>query len=295
MEREMIHIDETICDGCGQCIPACHEGALQIIDGKARLVSDLLCDGLGACLGHCPQGAITIEKREAEPYDEIQVMQNTIPKGKNTVIAHLKHLKDHHETVFLKEGLEYLQSNKESLPFNFMDVIKELNGIHKAVHTACSTNSCPGSAERALKPTANKTFSPVAAPTHSTASELRQWPVQMHLINPSSSMFKGSDLVLAADCAGFAMADFHQRILKGKTLAIACPKLDHDQDTYLNKLVQLIDTAKINTLTVVIMEVPCCSGLLQLAKNARLQSQRKIPLKMIRVSAEGNILNDEWL
>lgn len=294
MEREMIHIDETICDGCGQCIPACHEGALQIIDGKARLVSDLLCDGLGACLGHCPQDAITIEKREAEPYDEIQVMQNTIPKGKNTVIAHLKHLKDHHETGFLKEGLEYLQSNKESLPFNFMDVIKELNGIHKPEHAVCSTSSCPGSAERVLKPASPHAFSPVVA-THSQTSELRQWPVQMHLINPASSMFKNSDMVLAADCAGFAMGDFHQRILKGKTLAIACPKLDHDQETYLSKLIQLIDTARINTLTVVIMEVPCCSGLLQLAKNAKLQSQRKIPLKMIRVSAEGNILNDEWL
>jgi ferredoxin len=294
MEREMIHIDETICDGCGQCIPACHEGALQIIDDKARLVSDLLCDGLGACLGHCPQGAITIEKREAEPYNETQVMQNTISKGKNTVIAHLKHLKDHHEAVFLKEGLEYLQSNKESLPFNFMEVIKELNGVHKPEHTACSTSSCPGSAERVLKPASPQAFSPVVA-THSQASELRQWPVQMHLINPSSSMFKNSDMVLAADCAGFAMPDFHQRILKGKMLAIACPKLDHDQDTYLNKLIQLIDTARINTLTVIIMEVPCCSGLLQLSKNAKLQSQRKIPLKMIRVSAEGNILNDEWL
>ena len=295
MEREMIHIDETLCDGCGQCIPACHEGALQIIDGKARLVSDLLCDGLGACLGHCPKGAITIEKREAEPYDEIQVMQNTIPKGKNTVIAHLKHLKEHHETGFLKEGLEYLQSNKESLPFNFMDVIKELNGIHKQEQTACSTNSCPGSAERVLKPETSHAFNPVMTPSHSQTSELRQWPVQMHLINPASSMFKDSDMVLAADCAGFAMPDFHQRILKGKTLAIACPKLDHNQDTYLSKLIQLIDTARINTLTVIIMEVPCCSGLFQLAKNASLQSQRKIPLKMIRISAEGNILNDEWL
>ena len=97
MKRDIVNIDEKLCDGCGLCIPNCHEGALQIIDEKARLVSDLLCDGLGACIGHCPQGAISIEKREAEPYDEARVMADMVRKGKNTVIAHLKHLKDHHE------------------------------------------------------------------------------------------------------------------------------------------------------------------------------------------------------
>ncbi len=105
MERDVIKIDEELCDGCGECVPGCHEGALQIIDGKARLISDLMCDGLGACLGHCPQGAMEIERREADPYDETKVMEIMVPKGINTVIAHLKHLKDHNEMDFVKEGL----------------------------------------------------------------------------------------------------------------------------------------------------------------------------------------------
>lgn len=118
MVREVVKIDEEICNGCGECVPNCHEGALQIIDGKARLISDLLCDGLGACIGHCPLGAITIEKREAEAYDEYKVMQVMVTKGKNTVLAHLKHLKDHNEKEFLKQGIDFLKNNKDKIDFN---------------------------------------------------------------------------------------------------------------------------------------------------------------------------------
>ena len=121
MEREMVKIDEELCNGCGLCIPGCHEGALQIIDGKARLISDLMCDGLGACLGHCPQGAITIEKREAEAYDETRVMEIMVTRGMNTVVAHLKHLKEHNETGFLREGVKYLRDNEDKLGFNFQE------------------------------------------------------------------------------------------------------------------------------------------------------------------------------
>jgi MinD superfamily P-loop ATPase len=115
MKRDILKIDEELCNGCGQCVPNCHEGALQVIDGKVRLVSELMCDGLGACIGHCPEGAITIETREAEPYNEIRVMKQMKDKGKNTIIAHLKHMKDHGETGFLQEGVNYLKENRNSL------------------------------------------------------------------------------------------------------------------------------------------------------------------------------------
>lgn len=118
MIREIVKIDEELCDGCGQCVPNCHEGALLIIDGKARLISELMCDGLGACLGHCPQNAITIEKRDAEEYDEKMVIAGMIKNGKATVFAHLKHLQDHNEMEYLNQALNYIKTNRDILPFS---------------------------------------------------------------------------------------------------------------------------------------------------------------------------------
>lgn len=293
MIREVVKIDEELCDGCGICIPNCHEGALQMIDGKARLVSDLLCDGLGACIGHCPQGAITIEKREAEPYDEVKAIQLIIPKGKNTVVAHLKHLRDHNETEFMKEAVEYMRANKASLPFDLNDVIREMHRPKVGVMQQPQGGGCLGSQSRTIQ--REPTPAQNAGNQPEVTSELRQWPVQMHLINPSAGHFKGSDMVLAADCVAFSMGNFHSKLLKGKTLAIACPKLDQGIDVYIEKIVRLIDEAKINTLTVVMMEVPCCGGLLQMAQRASAQASRKVPLKMMIVSVEGEILKEEWV
>lgn len=292
MLREVVKIDEDLCNGCGLCIPNCHEGALQMIDGKARLISDLLCDGLGACLGHCPEGAITIEKREAEPYDEVKVIQLIIPQGKNTVIAHLKHLRDHNETVFMRQAMEYMKSVRDTLPFKLDEVINEMHKPESTMMNHAHGGGCPGSAERSIKKPVSTAFTPVQVVS---ASELQQWPVQLHLINPASSLFQNTDMVLAADCAAFAMGDFHNRVLKGKTLAIACPKLDQGQDVYMNKLTRLIEEARINTLTVVIMEVPCCGGLLQMAKTSIDQCNRKIPLKLMVVSTDGRILKEDWV
>jgi len=126
-------------------------------------------------------------------------------------------------------------------------------------------------------------------------SELRQWPVQMHLVNPGASYFQNSDVVLAADCVAFSLGDFHQKWLKGKSLAIACPKLDDGLETYVAKIQQLIDHSSINTLTVMMMQVPCCGGLLQMAQTALQNSSRKIPLKMVVVGIEGQILQEEWV
>jgi len=126
MKRDIIKIDEELCNGCGLCVPNCHEGALQVIDGKVRLISDLMCDGLGACIGHCPEGAITIEHREAEPYNETAVIEDMIAKGKNVIIAHLKHLKDHNETGFLNEGISYLKNNENNLNFDLNEVLNKI-------------------------------------------------------------------------------------------------------------------------------------------------------------------------
>lgn len=301
MEREIIYIDEEICDGCGDCIPNCHEGALQLIDGKARLISDLMCDGLGACIGHCPQGAISIEKREAAPYDEIQVIEQMVQKGKNTVQAHLQHLVDHNEVDYVKEAVGWLRENEEKLDFKLNEVTSV---IHKekvkqeAVKIAAMAPvpdatgcGCAGSQEREI--IRKEEFIPVAPIKQQ--SELKQWPVQFHLINPAAAYFQGADLLLAADCSAYTVGDFHSKYLKGKSLIIACPKLDTAQENYLQKLVQLIDQAKVNTIHLLIMEVPCCGGLMRLVDKALSMASRKVPVKATVVGINGDVLSEDWV
>lgn len=273
-KRDIISINEELCNGCGQCTEGCHEGALQLIDGKARLVSELFCDGLGACIGECPVGAITIEQREVEEYDEEAVMERLVPKGAKVIEAHLKHLKDHGENRLFQQGVEYLREH--NIPFNPMNITGHV---------------CPGSAQREFgKPQ-------VAAPVtvSEQGSELTHWPVQLHLLNPQAEIFHGVDVLLAADCTAFAFGGFHSQLLRGKRLAIACPKLDSNKESYIDKIVQWIDNAKINTLTVAIMEVPCCGGLLQLVKLAQEKASRKVPVKKIVIGIQGNLLSEEWV
>jgi len=294
MIREIVKIDEELCDGCGLCIPNCHEGALQVIDGKARLISELMCDGLGACLGHCPQGAIEIEKREAEDYDEVTVIKQMVPKGENLIIAHLKHLKDHGEIGFLKEAVGYLKTNAADLDIDVPAIISAVHNSKPEAQSSsgCASGGCPGSAPVSFeKPSFVMAPQPTAAPIGQ--SELQQWPVQMHLINPAAGYFHGADLLVAADCAAFAHGNFHETFLKGKKLVIACPKLDQGKEIYLQKLIRLIDESRVNTMTVVIMEVPCCSGLSQLAQMAVDQASRRVPVKEIVVGIRGEVLSEE--
>ncbi len=307
MQRDIIKIDEEKCNGCGVCVPNCHEGALQVIDGKVRLVSELMCDGLGACIGHCPEGAITIEKREAEPYDEIAVISEMVKKGPNTVIAHLKHLKDHHEYGYLEEGTTWLEVHGSELSFDAAEVLDAVSGKQGQAQAAGgahlqhqhqqhqhghrhNSGGCPGSTERLIAP--SPVFGTASA---ESPSMLTHWPVQMHLVNPNSPAYRGADLLLAADCVAFSMGSFHSRFLKGKALAIACPKLDHGTETYIDKLTVMIDTAKVNTITVLMMEVPCCGGLLQMVRAALARASRKVPVKTVVVSIEGKILQEEWM
>lgn len=305
MKRDILKIDEDLCNGCGLCVPNCHEGALQVIDGKVRLVSELMCDGLGACIGHCPEGAITIEKREAEPYSETRVMEQMKDKGKNTIVAHLKHLKDHGETGFLQEGVGYLKEHRSELSFNPDEVFSEVHNhgkkaepeparshSHSHSHSHSQEGGCPGSRTMVIdKPEQSRN----QHVTSDQPSELRQWPVQMHLVNPSAPYFREADLLLAADCVAFSMGNFHSRHLKGKALAIACPKLDHSTEIYVEKLTAMIDTARINTITVMMMEVPCCGGLLQMVKAAISKASRKVPVKMMITGISGQVLKEEWV
>lgn len=250
MKRDIITIDEEKCNGCGLCVPNCHEGALQVIDGKVRLVSEILCDGLGACIGHCPEGAITIETRDAEPYNETMVMEQMALKGQN----------------------------------------------HQHVHSHSNGHShsggCPGSKEMVIERRQNDR--PIAS-AYDQPSELRQWPVQLHLLNPSASYLKDADLLLAADCTAFTMGNFHSGHLKNKALAIACPKLDHSLDTYIQKLTAMIEDARVNTITIMMMEVPCCGGLLQLVKAAQAKTSRKVPVRQVIVGITGEVLKEEWV
>ncbi len=286
MKRQIIEIDDEKCNGCGICADGCHEGALQIINGKAVLINDLLCDGLGACIGGCPEGAITITEREAEPYDEDKVMEHLYKKGKDVVIAHLKHLKEHNEHVWLKKGVEWMQKNQDRLGFDMMEVVYVVHN-HRKEGEACG---CPGSAHREVKHEMKADVVVADQP-----SMLEQWPVQMHLINPQSSVFHNCDLLLAADCVAFSMGNFHSQWLKGKKLGIACPKLDSNKESYVEKLTSMIDDAKVNTITVMMMEVPCCHSLVRLVQMALEKATRKVPVKAVIVSASGEVLSEEWI
>jgi len=303
MKRAIIKIDNDKCNGCGSCVPNCHEGALQIIDGKAVLISDLMCDGLGACLGHCPEGALEIIEREAEPYDEAKVMADMIAKGKNVVTAHLKHLKEHGEFGYLKQGVTYLKEHKDMAGFDIQEVIDivhhspaGVSGQQPIVKQAPVPvvhhhgGGCHGSQSRSFVQAPVVTAIPYEAP-----SALTQWPVQMHLINPMAAFFQGADLMVAADCVAFSLGNFHGKFLQGKKLSIACPKLDSNKEVYLDKMIRLIDEAKVNTITVMIMEVPCCGGLLNLVLKASKSATLKVPVKAITVGVQGDILSEEWM
>jgi ferredoxin len=275
-KRTIITIDEEKCNGCGLCIPNCPEGALQVIDGKARLVSDLFCDGLGACVGYCPEGAITLVEREAEPYDERKVMSNIARQGANTIRAHLTHLEEHGEQELLKEARDYIKEHHIPAP-------------EETVHEAPA--GCPGRLGVSFpgKSARMETEAPAG-------SELGNWPIQLHLLSPMAPQFKGKDVLLSADCVAYAMGGFHASLLNGKVLAIACPKLDEGKEIYREKLTTLIDHAQINTLTVVMMEVPCCRGLLAIAQQAAEKAGRKIPLKAVIVSiTDGAVLSEKWV
>jgi ferredoxin len=280
-KRKIIKIDQNKCNGCKLCIPNCPEGALQIIDGKARLISDLFCDGLGACIGHCPQGAIAIEEREAEKYDERRVMENIVKQGKNTIIAHLSHLKEHKEFGYLKEAMDFLVENGIKVrPADLMG-------------SGCSpSGGCPGSQivdlKRGLKGEEKGKEKRDNEPQLKSRpeSQLGTWPVQLKLVPAFAPFLNGADILIAADCVPFAYADFHADLLKGKILLVGCPKLD-DVSYYKEKITQILQNNDVKSITYAHMEVPCCFGLLPAIQDAIKESGKKVPFKEVNISIKG--------
>ena len=297
-KRQIIKIDEIKCNGCGLCIPNCPEGAIQIIDSKARLISDLFCDGLGACIGHCPEGAITIEEREAQEYDERKVMGNIIKQGKNVITAHLEHLKSHNQSAYLKEAIDFLKEKNIPTP------LKETKGHPEHAH---ALSGCPPTAH-GLRGTTLRSpgeggcpgakimdFRKKEEPRNKEKaisqgeSELRQWPVQIMLVPPFAPYLNNADLLIAADCVPFAYPDFHQDLLKDKILLVGCPKLD-DTQVYEEKIGQILKENNIKSITYAHMEVPCCFGLVSIIKDAISQSGKNTPFKEVIISIKGERL-----
>jgi ferredoxin len=227
--RKIIDIDESLCNGCGQCVTACAEGAIEIKNGKANVVSDSFCDGLGACLGKCPTGALRIDEREASGFDAKAVEEHLAERPKDIGLA------------------------------------------------------CPSSFSHKIPVPTVQTEGGRQSP------QLSNWPVQLRLAHPTSPYFKGAHLLLAADCSAFAYANMHHDFIVGKTTLIACPKLDEVQAS-VDKLTEILSLNDIKDITVVRMEVPCCSGLNVIVKKALERSKRNVPFNTIMIGIDGSIL-----
>ena len=300
--RKIIEIDEEKCNGCGVCIPNCPEGALQVIDGKARLVSDLFCDGLGACIGECPEDAIHVIEREAEPYSEVEVMKNIVKQGKNVIKAHLKHLKDHNETGLLAEAEKYLEDNNIKDPLEseeddgrlpcgcpgskVMDLRKEAEEIEEGDSGTAAAALSSGSGSKVAQ--IEELLKQIKG---EKVSKLRQWPVQITLVPPNAPYLDGADILIAADCVPFAYPGFHDDLLEDKILLVGCPKLD-DTEFYLKKITDIIKSNDIKSITVAHMEVPCCSGMLRIVDQAIKEAGKDIPVHSIEIGIKGKILSE---
>lgn len=246
--RKIIEIDDALCDGCGQCVPSCAEGALEIVDGKARMLAEKYCDGLGACLGECPQGALRIVEREADDFDEHAV-----------------------EKMLASRKAEQQE---------------------KTV-SACT---CPSSQVQNFQTTAPaaKARQFISQPAGPTNSALTHWPVQIRLVPPSAPFLQGADLLVAADCTAFAYPNFHQDLLAGKVLMVGCPKFD-EADAYVQKFAEIFKTAKLKSLTLAIMEVPCCGAMRMIAKEAMKRSGVALDGEVTIIGARGHLVGKEAL
>lgn len=263
IKRKIIVIDEEKCNGCGACIPSCPEQAIQIVetkDGpKARLVKEFYCDGLGACLGSCPENALTIEEKEVEPYDEEATIARIREVSPEMLGTHIKHIKEHSQ--------ELPKHHSHKMPKGVV--------------------GCPSA--QVMSWEGKKISHKLSTINYKLESELRQWPIQLHLVNPSAPYFKNADIIIVADCIPFAYANFHQDFLKDKAIAIGCPKLD-DVDAYIEKIKDIIEIAEPKSIKIVIMEVPCCFGLVHIVKESLKQTKNDIPIEEVTIGIKGDII-----
>ncbi|MGC4000190.1 MAG: 4Fe-4S binding protein [Anaeromyxobacter sp.] len=264
MLRKIVQIDEAKCDGCGQCVPSCAEGAIALVGGKARLSADVLCDGLGACLGECPQGAITVIEREADAFDEVAVSAHLARQGRPAPHAHAH-------------------------PAPAAAHAAHGHGPHGDHGGGCPGSRAQVLPRRSLSVVPEPPAGPAARrPAEGSESRLGQWPVQLTLVPPTAPYFQGADLLVAADCVPFAYARFHQDLLDGNALVVGCPKLD-DLHSHAAKLAQILTRSDVRSVTVVRMEVPCCGGIAMAARQAIAASGKDLPLRDVVVGIDGQL------
>jgi Pyruvate/2-oxoacid:ferredoxin oxidoreductase delta subunit len=257
VRRQIITIDEEKCNGCGDCVPACVEGALQVVDGKARLVKESYCDGLGACLGECPQDALHVIEQEVEAYDEPAVLSYLQQTAPDMVQKHVAHLAAH--------GMSSAHAAAAT-------VASQPGPVRAAIPLCSSAEPRGWAADREDEPVAQGRV----------RSELRQWPVQLHLVPVTAPYFQGADLTLIADCVPFANPNMHADLMRESAIAVGCPKLD-DGRAYIEKLTQILQKSDVRSLRVAYMEVPCCRGLVFIAQQALMASGKDIPFETVLV------------
>ncbi|WGI16919.1 4Fe-4S binding protein [Methanonatronarchaeum sp. AMET-Sl] len=264
VEREIIDIDHDLCDGCGDCIPACPEGAIQIIDGKARLINESFCDGLGACLQECPKNAIKIQKKEVEPYNEEKVIEKMVEQGPEVLKAHLQHLSNHGQTKLLETAIDHLKTLGVQPP-----KIKINEDLKPEI-------GCPGTKIQTNKQKISR-----------KEVGSGQWPLQLSLVPVKAPYLDTDHLVFVADCVPPTYPNLHKEIIKGQPIVLGCPKLD-DQQKYINKLTQILENNPIQKITSLHMEVPCCHGVNQIIEKAIKKTDREIETNEIVISIEGD-------
>jgi Pyruvate/2-oxoacid:ferredoxin oxidoreductase delta subunit len=284
IKRKIVNIDDEKCNGCGKCVAACAEGAIELVDGKARLVAEHYCDGLAACLGECPQGAITMIEREAEDFDPEAVEHHLSRKG--NLKFEISNLKSDQDAKDLKHETSHLKSDQDTE--NLKSQISNL----KSSGEAALPCGCPSTQLQMFQAPCECPDEPKTETRQQ--SFLTHWPVQIKLIPPTAPFLKNADLLVVSDCVPVAYPNFHEDFLKGRVVMMGCPKFD-DIDEYVKKFADIFKTANIKSVTIAIMEVPCCSKMPLIVQKGMELAGKSISTEVVVVNARGSIISREPL